>query len=1041
MELWCPMALNKTTYLIPISVALATLVASVFFHTVHLGIQDDRLRSETRVVSSNFAARLETHLEARLNAAELLRSHFNWRGAIDSDAFRTETELFHQLFGDLQALNWVDAQGVIRIVTPEDGNAAALGLDLTELAVPSETLARANLTGALQLTQPIGLAQGGTGFVAYLPLEVDGRRTGYLNIVFRAAPLMENALSENPINNYSIRVDDAGDELFALGETSKQAGLIDVNVIRVGGREWHVSVAPLPSYVLKANTYVDELILLLGSLMAIVLGILSHLAIERQYSLVRSQNRFQQFASASSDWFWEMDENMIVTWCSDGIELFFGVERKDFIGRKRGDFRHSVGDDKNWQNHFDDLNAKRAFKDFVYAIMVNGEQKWVRTSGMPTFDESGEFTGYRGVATDITDTVRARSQVEKSNQFLASAVEGLDELFSLWDADDKLVLGNRMFRELNKKTVEVTEPGTSFESFLRANIEAGLVSGIEGNEEAYITNSLQRRREFQADPFEVVRTDGVILQLHEQRLESGGLVTVGQDVTKQRQKDQALRESQKRLALAVDTLTIWDWDLEAQNYYISPGFAHALGYSDEEFREMMCDSLALIVHPDDVDDYLNNVKAHLKDTSVTFSSEYRLRTKSGVYRWFLARGQASANDQGRATRSTGVLTDITDRIHLEDQLHQSRKMEAIGQLTGGIAHDFNNLLAVVLGNAELLQDIVTDKSAVPLVGSIIRASERGAELTQRLLAFSRRQPLRPVALDLSSLMHGLPALLKPVLGETVDLKLTVEPNIWLALADPGQVENALLNLALNSRDAMPTGGTISISCHNKSFDEEQSDKTMVIDAGQYVVLSVTDTGTGMSEETIEHACEPFFTTKGVGEGSGLGLSMVLGFAQQSGGQVSISSELGVGTTVKLFLPRAVAHDSVPSSKEREEPPKGKGQTVLVVEDDPAVRDLAVQMLTNLGYTPIAAEDATSGKTILDQHPETSLILSDVVLSGGMNGPQFVQEVQAMRPDIKVIFMSGHPAEALGKSGEIVAGPILLNKPFRVSDLAKAIEAS
>ncbi len=238
---------------------------------------------------------------------------------------------------------------------------------------------------------------------------------------------------------------------------------------------------------------------------------------------------------------------------------------------------------------------------------------------------------------------------------------------------------------------------------------------------------------------------------------------------------------------------------------------------------------------------------------------------------------------------------------------------------------------------------------------------------------------------------------------------------------------------------MPTGGTLSISCSNTSFSGAAKNKALLIDEGDYVVLSVTDTGTGMSKDTIEHACEPFFTTKGVGEGSGLGLSMVLGFAQQSGGQFAITSELGSGTTVNSYLPRSVARQSKATATENKEVPKGQGETVLVVEDDPALRDLAVQMLINLGYKPVAAGDAASGHDVLEQHPETSLILSDVVLPGGKSGPQFVHDVAQTHPDIKIVFMSGHPAEALGKSGDTAVGRILLNKPFKVSDLAKAIE--
>ncbi len=1030
----------KPTNLIPFCVALATLGASVFVHFVHLDIQQDRMHAGTQEVTANFATRLETHLASRLSAALLLRSHFHDQTPLDTEEFRSEMELFHELIGGLQALNWVDATGVIRLVTPLEGNAAALGLNLNTLPVPAKTLALADASGELTVTTPIELAQGGKGFVAYLPLSSDGQKSGYLNIVFRAAPLMRQALNENSLESFNIRVEDDGLELFSAGATPSPIGLVDSQQITVGGRVWDVFVAPLPNHVRQFDTIVDELILILGALISVLVGGLVHLTMKRQESLRHSQTRFQDFASASTDWFWELDQNNRVSWCSDGIEDFFGVSKSEFIGRRRGDFRKLASDEQNWKNHFADLEAHRPFKDFEYEIDVNGTQKWARASGVPIFDEDGEFQGYRGVATDITETIRARRQVEQSNQFLANAVEGLSELFTLWDADDRMVLCNRVFRDVNSNVAEYTVPGTSFHSFISASIATGIVKGTKGHEEAYVQQAIERRNSYDAPSFEVERTDGTVLRLREQRLEGGGFVTIGQDVTKERKDAEALRASEERLALAVESLTIWDWNLETREFYISAGFAEALGYSDEEFEPIMQRSFVDIIHPDDAEQYLIKVADHLKDASMTFKYKYRLRTKSGIYKSFLAQGQTVANDQGRAIRTIGVLTDITTRVELEERLHQSQKMEAIGQLTGGVAHDFNNLLAVILGNAELLEDISDNDELSPLISSIIRASERGAELTQRLLAFSRRQPLMPIELDLSSLMSNLPALLKPVLGETVALDLTVEDAIWTALADPSQVENALLNLALNSRDAMPQGGHLSIDCFNTTFEQDHSEKSLEIEAGEYVVLSVTDTGVGMSEQTIEHACEPFFTTKEVGKGSGLGLSMVLGFAQQSGGQVSVISEEGRGTTVKLFLPRAQPSGDASGEEAPLASPRGQGETVLLIEDDPALRVIAEQMLRKNGYKTVTSADAIEAGQALDAHPEIALILSDVVLPGRVNGPTFVQEALKTRPDLKVIFMSGHPADALDDGGAIFSGHTLLNKPFKSKELAKAIQS-
>ncbi|TDI64089.1 MAG: response regulator [Alphaproteobacteria bacterium] len=382
-----------------------------------------------------------------------------------------------------------------------------------------------------------------------------------------------------------------------------------------------------------------------------------------------------------------------------------------------------------------------------------------------------------------------------------------------------------------------------------------------------------------------------------------------------------------------------------------------------------------------------------------------------------------------------TVTDVTADREAKHRLEQAQKMEAVGQLTGGVAHDFNNLLAVIMGNAELLA--AGPENAAALIDNISRSAKRGAELTQRLLAFSRNQPLHPQPVDMSELIANMRALLERTLGETIEISWDMASGLWQASADPGQVENALLNLALNARDAMPGGGKLAVACANTHLDGDGPGENFEIAAGDYVVLAVADTGTGMTDEVLNHAFEPFYTTKEVGQGSGLGLSMVYGFAKQSGGHVTIDSEVGKGTTVRLYLPRALAGVSTEADSGGEKVPMGRGETVLVVEDDVDVRDLVEAMIDSLGYRVITASTAAEAQTALECQ-EIDLVLSDVILPGGVNGPAFVKEARHRHPGLRVVFMSGYPADAANQDGALGRNDELLNKPFRKKAIAEAL---
>lgn len=390
--------------------------------------------------------------------------------------------------------------------------------------------------------------------------------------------------------------------------------------------------------------------------------------------------------------------------------------------------------------------------------------------------------------------------------------------------------------------------------------------------------------------------------------------------------------------------------------------------------------------------------------------------------------------------------EIEQREHVEAALRQSQKMEAIGQLTGGVAHDFNNLLHIVLGSLERIRTRAArggrplDADLARMVTTATHGAERAATLTQRLLAFSRRQPLAPKPLELNKLVAGMSDLLRRTLGESIRVETVLAGGLWLTLADENQLENALLNLAVNARDAMPGGGKLTIETANAHLDEAYAQAEQEVKAGQYVLLAVTDTGSGMAPDVLAKVFEPFFTTKGIGRGTGLGLSQVYGFIKQSNGHVKIYSEVGQGTTVRIYLPRLLVAESDvrPAANASSVPGGNARECILVVEDEDGVRALTVQMLHDLGYGVLEAADGPSALEVLKGDARVQLLFTDVGLPGGMNGRLLVDAALAIRPGLKVLFTTGYARNAIVHHGRLDPGVELITKPFSAVDLARRV---
>jgi PAS domain S-box-containing protein len=499
---------------------------------------------------------------------------------------------------------------------------------------------------------------------------------------------------------------------------------------------------------------------------------------------------------------------------------------------------------------------------------------------------------------------------------------------------------------------------------------------------------------------------------------------------KTRERDRIWNVSQD-LLLVADRNGVWRT--------VNPAWTRTLGWSEAELLNRTSQWLE---HPDDGGITRAQLdKLGVGDTTVRFES--RFRHKDGSYRWLSWTGVPDQDRIYAVARDITAEKAAAERLKItEEALLQSQKMEAVGQLTGGIAHDFNNLLTGIVGSLDLLQtrlDQGRTDNVARYIDAAMTSANRAAALTHRLLAFARRQPLIPASVDANALVVSLEDLLRRTIGEAIDLAIVASDDLWSTLCDPNQLESALLNLAINARDAMPDGGKLTIATANARIDGASA-AAPALAPGDYICIDVTDTGTGMSAEVAARAFDPFFTTKPIGQGTGLGLSMIYGFARQSNGHATIDSKLGQGTSVKLFLPRHrgdVAAEQAAAVRAAEH--AATGETVLVVEDEPVVRAVIVEMLEEQGYRTLEAVDGPSGLRILRTDARIDLLVTDVGLPG-INGRQVADQARETRPGLKILFITGYAESVAMADGFLQPGMEMITKPFDLDYLSRRVRA-
>ena len=746
----------------------------------------------------------------------------------------------------------------------------------------------------------------------------------------------------------------------------------------------------------------------------------------------KSINRYIEFTELVSDWRWEMDESFRFTYASDRFYEITGLSHSDFTNRQQDQIAKQDPDNHEWRNHLTDLITHKSFRDFTYhEDLPDGRRLWLRLSGNPKFNEQGEFDGYWGTGTNITAEVQAREEaVEATHRFL-DAIESVSDGISFWDQDHKFILANKIFRSHSNQAAELLVRGTPYQVYLQKMIE-GIMDGKSEAEKNEFFNHVYDMFCNPPGAYENFR-NGRWYLVRYNKSPDGKTVTLTTDITDLKKHEQELQDF-------MDAIPLWlcyvdhDQCYQQSNLTLTEWF----GIDQSEIKGKTIESL---MDADSYSQFKPYIRAALEGQAQTCISKKSFFNET-------ASGGASPPQYTETTftpdfdESHNVIgffiasKNATESIQIEEQLRQSQKMEAVGQLTGGIAHDFNNLLAVILGSLTMLEDHVETDRNKRLLASSLRATRRGADLTQRLLAFGRRQALMATPTDINALVEGMTELLRRTIGVDITIETILPENLWTMDVDRGQLENSLLNLALNARDALPNGGKLYIETANAILDKQYTDQYEGINPGAYVVVSVSDTGYGMSPEILDRVIEPFFTTKGVEHGTGLGLSMIYGFAIQSGGLMRIYSEEGHGTKVNLYLPVAdTAEHTIKEIVHERKTIEGMGEKILVIEDEPDVRETTVIMLQQLGYQTIIAEDGVQGLELFEQHQDIDLLFTDVFLPGGLLGTDVAKNISIRNPSIPILFTSGYTANQMSDKDLISQDMQLISKPFGIQKLS------
>jgi PAS domain S-box-containing protein len=728
---------------------------------------------------------------------------------------------------------------------------------------------------------------------------------------------------------------------------------------------------------------------------------------------------------------------------SPGVETAWGLRADQILGRRISDLVSASEAD---QIEAMDRQVRETGEPIRRVLHlpnwlnpdVGGD--WSYEIKFPIKGADGQVTALGGIALDISgqkrveqELERARKESQRTSAFLDTVIEHFPELLFVNDAKDhRLVLINRAGEVLLGRDRKDLIGKTPDELFPKEEADSMVATGNEvlkhGRplviEEAPMTTRRKGVRLMKTTMAPIFDPQG----------KPRYLLGYREDIAERKRA----REAKQQLAAIVESSrdAIIGADLDGNVMTWNPGAELLYGY---DAAEIIGRSLAVLTPADRREEAELAFERAFSGTAVAEFETVRIG-KSGLPIEVSIVNSPIRRENGAIVGLSGIHREIGSRKALESQLRQAMKMEVVGQLTGGIAHDFNNLLGAIFGNLDLiLEGTEADPSVKKLAQAALDAAERGADLVQQLLSFSRNKPTESQTFDLNERLRSVLAMVDRTLGEQITVELHTAHGLWPVFADPAQLEQAVLNLAINARDAMPNGGTLTFETANVQLNESYVAHNIEVTPGDYVQLALSDTGIGMRPETLERAFDPFFTTKEPGKGSGLGLSMVFGFAKRSNGHVKLYSEPGHGTTAKLYLPRARGAEVTEIAEESEQSGLSGGQElILVVDDNEAMRKVVTLQLTSLGYRTLEAGTGNGALAVLDEQPNVKLLFSDVVMPGGMSGFDLAREVRGRYPNLRILLTSGYTAMAAAKGVQRADDLELLTKPYRKRDLAEKL---
>ncbi len=754
--------------------------------------------------------------------------------------------------------------------------------------------------------------------------------------------------------------------------------------------------------------------------------------LQAEAALRQSEDKYRSIFENIQDVYYEVTFDGTILELSPSIELLSHYSRKELLGKSLTEIYDNP---KEREMFLATIQKNGQVNDYEITLRdKNGVSVPCSISAKLHTDAAGKPAKIIGIMHDISE----RKKTEARLQLLSSAVEQSSEGIAVIDLDGNLQFTNQAFAKIHSYTQEellgkhltichTTEQLPAVENANRLVEETGWFSGEIWH----------------------VKRDGTVFpsMMHNTLLRDSvgkpiGIIGLMRDITKAKQAEMALRESERRLSTLMSNLPGMAyrcrndrmWTME----FVSEGCLELTGYQTVDLVQNKKISYADLIHPDDIDSVWQSVQTALAEHT-SFKLTYRIRTASGAEKWVWGQGRGVFSETDDLLALEGLIIDITDRKQLEGQLVQAQKMEAVGRLAGGVAHDFNNLLTAISGYTQL---ILTElKEGDPMFADLLevkKAATRAASLTHQLLAFSRRQILQPQILNVNSIIAEMDNMLQRLIGEDIELIIIPGENLAPIKADYGQIEQVIMNLVINARDAMPNGGKLMIETANVELSEDYSRTHLAIKPGLYIMLAVSDTGIGMSEEIQSHLFEPFFTTKEIGKGTGLGLATVYGIVKQSEGNIWVYSEPGQGTTFKIYLPQVLEKVVIEERGQAAVTEFGGSETILLVEDEDVVRDLAHRVLEKYGYTVLEASQGEDALRICQQFQgEIHLLITDVIMPK-ISGPELAKQLRPIRPQMKLLYVSGYTDSSIVHHGVMDEGVPFLQKPFTPQVLLRKV---